>query len=160
MKLWDYNQVWWINIGEYAFILLFVVWLFCALAYGAKLQRTQLFPSTARLQPSDEIQDPHIKQQFTQVKEWATKLQQFLDTTFRKVAEIPFNQSESLTVADTGNADAEFSITHHLSRVPIGFIITKSDAAANIYDSGTTWTTTTIYLKCDTANVALSLSVF
>lgn len=132
----------------------------CLISYGAKLQRTQLFPSTGRLQPSEQIQDPHIKQQFIQVKEWAMKLQQFLDTTFRKVSEIPFNQSEFLTVADSGNANAEFSITHHLGRVPNGFIITKSDKACSVYDSGTTWTTSLIYLKCDAANVALSLSVF
>lgn len=137
-----------------AFILL-IDWI-----EAAKLQRTQLFPSTARLQPSDEIRDPQIKQQFTNLKDWADNLHQFLDTTFRKVSDIPFNQSESLTVADTGNANTEFSITHHLGRVPNGYIITKSDKACGVYDSGTTWTTTTIYLKCDTANVALSLSVF
>lgn len=129
-------------------------------AQGAKLQRTQLWPSTARLQPDDKITDFHIKRQFVHVKEWAEKLQQMLDTTFRKVADIPYNQAESLTVADSGNANTEFSITHHLGRTPNGFIITKSDKAANIYDSGTTWTTTTIYLKCDAANTALSLSVF
>lgn len=148
---------------EILWILIGVVWMFSWLIVttrGAKLQRTQLFPSTARLQPSEQIQDPHIKAQFAQVKEWAMKLQQFLDTTFRKVADIPFNQSESLTVADTGNANTEFSITHHLGRTPSGFIITKSDKAASVYDSGTTWTTSLIYLKCDTANVALSLSVF
>ncbi len=130
------------------------------IAYGAKLQRTQIWPSTGRLQPSDEITDYHIKQQFVNIKEWADKLQQMLDTTFRKVADIPFNQSESLTVSDTGNANTEFSVTHHLGRVPNGFIITKSDKACSVYDSGTAWTSTTIYLKCDAANTALSLSVF
>lgn len=142
--------------------LVFIVFIsaVCLLSYGAKLQRTQLFPSTARLLPSEQIQDPHVKQQFINAKEWAEKLQQFLDTTFRKVSEIPFNQSESLTVADTGTANTEFSVTHHLSRVPNGFIITKSDKACSVYDSGTTWTNSLIYLKCDAANTALSLSVF
>ncbi len=141
-------------------ILIVFITIYGLTTYGAKLQRTQLFPSTMRLQPSDDIKDPHIKYQFTQVKEWAMKLQQFLDTTFRKVAEIPFNQSESLTVADSGNANAEFSITHHLGRTPNGFIITKSDKACSVYDSGTSWTTSLIYLKCDAANTALTLSVF
>ena len=141
-------------------ILAFVGLLFLASAEAAKLQRTQLWPSTARLQPSDEIKDPHIKEQFTQVKEWAMKLQQMLDSTFRRVAVIPFNQSESLTVADSGNANTEFSKTHHLGRIPNGFLVTKSDKACSVYDSGTAWTISTIYLKCDAANVALSLSVF
>lgn len=140
------------------YVIIFI--LICGLVHGVKLQRTQLWPSTIPLRPSDEITDSHIKQQFAHIKNWADKLQQMLDSTFRKVAEIPFNQSESLTVADTGNTDTEFSITHHLDRLPNGYIITKSDKAAKVYDSGTTWTTTTIYLKCDVNNVALSLSVF
>lgn len=129
-------------------------------SYGLKIQRTHLFPSTARLVPSDKIEDAHVKQQFTQVKEWADKLQEMLDNILRKIAEIPYNQSESLTVADSGNADAEFSSTHHLGRTPAGFIVTKSDKACSVYDSGTTWTTTTIYLKCDAANTALTITVF
>lgn len=127
---------------------------------GAKLKRTQLFPSTGRLIPPDDIKDYHIKRQFMVIKKWADKLQQMLDTTFRKVADIPFNQSEALTVADSGNADTEFSINHHLGRVPNGYIITKSDKACCVYDSGTAWTSTTVYLKCDAANTALSISVF
>lgn len=139
------------------FILGGMLSVFCL---ALQLQRTQLWPSTARLQPSDDIQDPHIKEQFVKIKQWADKLQQMLDSTFRKVASIPFNQSEPLTVADSGNANAEFSVTHHLGRTPAGFIVTKSDAACSVYDSGTTWTTTTIYLKCDAANAALTITIF
>jgi len=83
-----------------------------------------------------------------------------LDNTFRKIADIPYNQSESLTVADSGNANTEFNKTHHLGRTPAGFIVTKSDKACSVYDSGTTWTTKTIYLKCDAANTALTITVF
>jgi len=140
--------------------IIIVIISFVILAEASKLQRTQLWPSTARLQPSDKIEDPHIKKQFTQIKQWADKLESMLDDTFRKIAEIPYNQSESLTVADSGTVDTEFSVTHHLGRTPAGFIVTKSDAACSVYDSGTTWTTTTLYLKCDAANVALTLTVF
>jgi len=140
--------------------LIILLFLCGIAAMASKLQRTQLWPSTTRLVPSDEIADPHVKQQFTDIKEWADKLQEMLDTTFRKVADIPYNQGEALTVADTGSANAEFSVTHHLGRTPNGYIITKNDKACSVYDSGTTWTTTAIYLKCDTANIALSLSVF
>jgi hypothetical protein len=140
-------------------IILFI-FLGAVFLMAAEMQRTQLWPSTGRLVPADEIEDPYIKQQFTNIKEWADKLQQMLDTTFRKVADIPFNQSERLTVADTGTANTEFSVSHHLGRVPNGYIITKSDKACNVYDSGTTWTNSAIYLKCDANNVALSLSIF
>lgn len=78
----------------------------------------------------------------------------------QSIAAIPFNRSQSLDVADTGNANAEFSIAIHLGRIPAGFILTKSDKACVIYDSGTTWTPTIIYLKCNVANAAITLTVF
>lgn len=112
-----------------------------------RLQFTHIIP------PTSGIED-------TATKKWADRIVRFLDETFRKVASIPFNRSESLTVADTGSADTEFSIAHHLGRVPSGFILTKSDAAACVYDSGTTWTTTTAYLKCNAANTAITISLF
>lgn len=141
-------------------LAILIFFLIVATASALKLQRTQLFPSTARLEPSDDIKDPHIKEQFVRIRQWAEKLQLMLDNTFRKVADIPFNQSESLTVTDSGSANTEFNVTHHLGRNPVGFIITKSDKACSVYDSGTAWTTTILYLKCDTANVALTVTVF
>ena len=113
----------------------------------AKLLRTQLYPATTR------IKDPPTKA-------FADKLVTFLDDIFRKVSSIPFNQSQSISVSDTGNADTEFSVTHHLGRVPAGFILTKSDAACAIYDSGTAWTDGLVYLKCNAANVAIEVTVF
>jgi len=144
---------------KYTEIIIIII-LFTVIAYATNLQRTQLFPSTARLEPSDKIEDPYIKEQFNKVKQWAEKLQEMLDSTFRKIAEIPYNQSASLTVADSGNANTEFSASHYLGRTPAGFIVTKSDKACSVYDSGTAWTTTTIYLKCDAANTALTITVF
>jgi len=113
-----------------------------------KFLRTQLIPAVSKIKD------------IASTREWAEKITAFLDATFRKIADIPFNQSGSLTVADSGTANVEFSFTHHLGRTPAGFIVTKSDAACSVYDSGTTWTTTTIYLKCDAANVALTITVF
>lgn len=112
-----------------------------------RLQYTHIIP------PTSGIQD-------VATKKWADRIVRFLDETFRKVASIPFNRSESLDVTDTGNADVEFSVAHHLGRVPSGFILTKSNAAACVYDSGTTWTTTVVYLKCNADNVAITISLF
>jgi hypothetical protein len=113
----------------------------------AKITRTQLFPST--LDITDQA-----------TKEWAQRITFLLDDVFRKIADIPFNQSEKLSKSDTGNANVEFSITHHLDRTPIGFILTNSDKACSVYDSGTAWTTSLIYLKCNAANAAVELYVF
>jgi hypothetical protein len=63
------------------------------------------------------------------------------------------------SVTDTGNADTEFAVAHTLKRVPTGFILINSDKACAVYDSGTSWTTTNIYLKCDAANAAIKLII-
>ena len=63
-------------------------------------------------------------------------------------------------VSDTGSADTEFSVTHGLGRIPVGFIIMKSSKGGFTYDSGTTWTSTTIYLKNTSANNAITIWIF
>jgi hypothetical protein len=65
-----------------------------------------------------------------------------------------------VVVGDTGNADTEFSATHKLERVPQGYIVVYADTAGVVYDSGTAWTTSTIYLKCDAANAGIKLLIW
>ena len=64
---------------------------------------------------------------------------------------------ECSVVSDTGNADTEFTIAHNVGAVPLGFIVTNIDKGGVVYDSGTTWTSTNIYLKCTTANTNVTL---
>jgi len=71
---------------------------------------------------------------------------------------IPDNiSSDIVAVADTGLANTEFTVTHTLKRVPQGFIIINNDKAGVVYNSTTVWTTTAIYLKCNTANCSISV---
>lgn len=86
----------------------------------------------------------------------------------RKVAEllnggIKFDDNfnaEIASVADTGVADTEFSYTHSLKRVPAGFIVINISKGGVVYDSGTAWTATTIYLKCTQASTVVKLLIF
>ena len=64
---------------------------------------------------------------------------------------------EFQVVADSGSANTEFSITHTLGAIPIGYLVTKISNAGVIYDSGTTWTSSTIYLKSSAANSAVTV---
>jgi hypothetical protein len=60
----------------------------------------------------------------------------------------------------TPGANVEFTVTHNLGRVPIGYDIKSIDAAAHIYDSRKTlWTTKVMFLKSDVAGVHLVLFV-
>ena len=58
------------------------------------------------------------------------------------------------------SADTEVSITHYLSRKPIGYIVVNIDKDATIYDSGTAWTVDKIYLKSSADTTIASLIIF
>lgn len=62
-----------------------------------------------------------------------------------------------VSVTDTGLADAEFAVGHGLKRVPTGFIVINNNKAGVVYDSGTAWTTTYIYLKCSALNATIKI---
>lgn len=65
-------------------------------------------------------------------------------------------------VVFTSNASAntEDAVAHALGRVPLAIFAAIPDKAAAIYDSGTAWTDTTIYVKSSVASVAWNLLVF
>jgi hypothetical protein len=69
-------------------------------------------------------------------------------------------QGVLITVADTGLADTNFTVTHNLLSVPQGFQIMKQSIAGSVYTGSVAWTTTTISLKCSTAHAALTVFVF
>lgn len=65
-------------------------------------------------------------------------------------------------VSYTSNAVAntEDTVSHGLKRVPLGFIVVSQDKAGVCYWSGTTHTSTNLYLKNNVATVATKLIVF
>ena len=64
---------------------------------------------------------------------------------------------EFQVVTDTGSANTEFVVAHTLGAVPVGYLVLKQNKAGSIYDSGTTWTDTNIYLKGSAANMNVTL---
>lgn len=65
-------------------------------------------------------------------------------------------------VSYTSNAtpDTSDTVSHSLGKVPTGFIVVNIDKSAIVYDAGTSWTSSNIYLKCDTASTAVKIIVF
>ena len=68
--------------------------------------------------------------------------------------------AEFVTIPDTGIADTQNNVLHTLKRVPSGFIVTKIDAGGVVYDSGSVWTTTEIFIKCSVANANVTFMIF
>ena len=59
------------------------------------------------------------------------------------------------TIADTGTANSENTVSHNLGFIPTVLILTYSDRAASLYHSGTTWTTTQAFIKASVANASV-----
>jgi len=52
--------------------------------------------------------------------------------------------------------DAENTVSHTLGSVPVGCLVLGQDKAGSLYqlsDTGTAWTSSNLYLKCDVASV-------
>lgn len=59
--------------------------------------------------------------------------------------------------------DTESSAAHTLGRVPSGYLVLYRSKAGVLYQgpsTGTAWTATAIYLKCNVASTAFSLLIF
>lgn len=66
-----------------------------------------------------------------------------------------FQQFTSHAVADT-----EFSVNNTLGSIPVGYMIIWQDKAGSLYQgpsTGTVWTDSLIYLKCNIASVTFKV---
>lgn len=64
---------------------------------------------------------------------------------------------EFILYTSNGVADTEDTIAHTLGSVPIGYLIMKQDKAGSVYEGGTAWTSTNLYLKQTGTSVATTL---
>lgn len=56
----------------------------------------------------------------------------------------------------TGLANAENTVGHTVGSIPLGYIVLWQDKSGNLYQgptTGTAWTATNFYVKCDVATV-------
>ena len=96
-------------------------------------------------------------------KRWLAKLLASLDTNFRLILDVLNRrigadnfEKYDVSVAATGAANAENTVTHNLGFTPPRIIVTSIDRACSVYDSRRSdWTTTQIFFKCSVANGAV-----
>lgn len=72
------------------------------------------------------------------------------------------DNEDSVEVAYSSNAiaDTEDTVAHTLGRTPVGFRVVNINKGGVVYDSGTSWTSSNIYLKCTTSSTTATLRVF
>jgi len=54
-------------------------------------------------------------------------------------------------------ANTEDTVSHNLDRIPAGFWPGTPNKAGVVYDSGTAWTKTTVFLKADVSSLTINL---
>src|SRR3954465_8350940 len=59
-----------------------------------------------------------------------------------------------------GVADTEFAIAHNLGFVPTDYKVTSIDKAGIVYKSGTAWTATQAFFKCNVVTATVNIFVF
>lgn len=65
-----------------------------------------------------------------------------------------------VSFTSSATPDNSNTIPHALGKVPSGYIVYSQDKAGSLYLSGTTWTSTNVYLKCNVASVAVRIILF
>lgn len=56
--------------------------------------------------------------------------------------------------------NTDFTVTHNMGRVPVGYLVTQSDRAVLVYDGSVPATTTEITLRADVADAVIRLFIF
>lgn len=64
------------------------------------------------------------------------------------------------SVTTPGSANTDFTVTHNLGRLPVGYLVVSKDKACDVYDGSVASTITDITLKATVATATLKLWVF
>lgn len=69
-------------------------------------------------------------------------------------------QPDFLEVTTPASTSDELEVSHGLGRKPRGVIVIRSTSAISVYDSGTEWTTGSLFVKFSVADADVTLAVF
>lgn len=68
-------------------------------------------------------------------------------------------QGKMIEIADSGLANASIAVTHNLGYVPKFYDVKYMSQATQVFDFGTPWTKTKIFIASSTANTKLRIFV-
>lgn len=64
------------------------------------------------------------------------------------------------SVVSPGVANTEFAVTHNLNRIPTMALPGQNSNGGVVYNSGTPWTKSQIFLKCSSISCGLNLLIY
>ena len=97
------------------------------------------------------------KDLITSLSNWAMVLKSILDGGILIDDNVDASRVAVVSHATPGN---EFSVSHGLGKVPLGYIVTGQESAGSVYDGTTANTNQTLYLKSDISSKTFKLLVF
>lgn len=97
------------------------------------------------------------KDLLTSLSNWAMVLKSILDGGISIDDNVDASRVTIVTHATPGT---EFSVSHGLGKVPLGYIVTGKEAAGIVYDGTTANTNTTLYLRSDVSSKTFKILVF
>lgn len=111
------------------------------------------------------ISDPKTNDNFRQIEQDLTQLFTFSQGRVRFGDFGDGNRGENISgefqqFTSHASANTEFSVSHGLNVVPQGIIVIGKDKSGDLYqlsDTGTAWTSSTIYLKCSVSSVTFKV---
>lgn len=66
-------------------------------------------------------------------------------------------QGQFITYTTNASANTEDTVSHNLASIPVGYLIVKQNKAGSIYDSGTSWTSSHLYLKGSASSMTVTI---
>jgi hypothetical protein len=64
-----------------------------------------------------------------------------------------------VSISTPGSINTDFTVTHNLGRVPVGYLAMTKSAACDLYNGSIAWTSTQMTLRATTAGVTINLFV-
>jgi len=66
-------------------------------------------------------------------------------------------QGQFQVFTSSSTVDTEFSVSHTVGAVPIGWLLVSKDKAGDLYKGDTEWTSDTVYFKSSVASVSYTI---
>jgi len=75
-----------------------------------------------------------------------------LDNDALKLGFLDLRVPSQFTITSDPTPDTEFTFTHNLGRTPSGYIVLSQTGPGSLYNGGTSWTNSEVFLKTDSGS--------
>lgn len=108
-------------------------------------------------------EEPDARNLATWLQSYLPLLVNWMRDTLRGILDLLQNEFDVRTAYDVehtfGQADVEEAISHPLGVTPRYCYVIQADRSAVVYQGSTSWTHSTVYVKCNATNATVTLRI-